>query len=111
MNAMEAMGETPRERRQVSITSEIGRANVEISVRDMGPGLPMDIFDRLFTPFVTTKVRGLGIGLAIARNIVETHQGSIRARNHPEGGAEFTITLPINGARGALWAAPAVTHS
>ena len=47
----------------------------------------------LFTPFVTTKAHGLGIGLTIARTIVDAHGGTIDARNNPEGGATFTVTL------------------
>ena len=53
---------------------------------------------RLFTPFVTTKANGVGIGLAIARTIVEAHGGTIGARNSPVGGAIFTLTLPATDA-------------
>jgi signal transduction histidine kinase len=94
MNAMDAMAEMPPPRRLVTITSEVGAAGVELSVRDAGPGLPTDIIGTLFTPFVTTKSHGLGIGLTIARTIVDAHRGTIEARNHPEGGATFTVTLP-----------------
>ena len=51
---------------------------------------------QLFEPFVTTKTDGLGIGLTIARTIVEAHRGRIAASNNPEGGATFTVTLPCN---------------
>ena len=47
----------------------------------------------LFTPFVTTKSRGLGIGLTIARTIIDAHGGTIEARNNPDGGATFIVTL------------------
>jgi signal transduction histidine kinase len=57
--------------------------------------LPADLVAKVFTPFVTTKPHGLGIGLAIARTIVEAHRGSIAVQNHPDGGAMFTVTLPI----------------
>jgi len=95
MNAMDAMEETPLDRRRITIASEVKGADVAISVRDMGPGLSADLIEKLFTPFVTTKPQGLGIGLAIARTIVEAHGGRIDGRNHPEGGAVFTVTLKI----------------
>jgi C4-dicarboxylate-specific signal transduction histidine kinase len=93
INAMDAMAEMPPSLRQVTITSEVMGADAAVSVRDMGPGLPADIIGTLFTPFVTTKSHGLGIGLTIARSIVNAHGGTIQARNNPEGGATFTITL------------------
>jgi signal transduction histidine kinase len=101
MDAMDANGTTPPTRRHITIASEVRSAAVEVSVHDTGPGFPADIAGRLFTPFVTTKPHGLGIGLAIARTIVEAHEGSITARNHPEGGAEFTVVLPISRERAA----------
>ena len=94
MNAMDAMAEMPPPRRHVTITSQVRAADVQVTVRDAGPGLPADIIGTLFTPFVTTKSHGLGIGLTIARTIVDAHGGSIEARNNPEGGATFTVTLP-----------------
>ena len=93
INAMDAMAEMPPARRHVTIASEVRAADVEVSVRDTGPGLPADIIGTLFTPFVSTKSHGLGIGLAIARTIVDAHGGTIEARNNPEGGATFTVTL------------------
>jgi C4-dicarboxylate-specific signal transduction histidine kinase len=93
INAMDAMAEMPPPRRHVTITSEVRAANVEVTVRDTGSGLPADIIGTLFTPFVTTKSHGLGIGLTIARKIVDAHGGTIEARNNPEGGATFTVTL------------------
>jgi C4-dicarboxylate-specific signal transduction histidine kinase len=95
MNAMDAMGETPQGGRRITIRSVARDADVEISVHDTGPGLPAELAGRLFTPFVTTKQHGLGIGLAISRSIVEAHGGSIDARNHSDGGAIFTVTLPV----------------
>ena len=58
-----------------------------------GTGLPAQINGTQFTPFVTTKAHGVGIGLTITQTIVETHGGTIDARNNPEGGATFTVTL------------------
>ncbi len=93
VNAMDAMAETPPARRHVTISSKVRATDVEVSVRDTGPGLRADIIGRLFTPFVTTKSHGLGIGLTIARRIVDAHGGTIDAHNNPEGGATFTVTL------------------
>ena len=93
MNAMDAMADTPPARRRVTISTEVRAADVEVSVRDTGPGLPEQIKGTLFTPFVTTKAHGLGIGLTITRTIVEAHGGTIDAHNNPEGGATFTLTL------------------
>ena len=93
VNAMDAMAETPPTRRHLTITSEVRAADVEVSVRDTGTGLPAQINGTLFTPFVTTKSHGLGIGLTIVRTIVDAHGGTIDARNNPEGGATFTVTL------------------
>jgi C4-dicarboxylate-specific signal transduction histidine kinase len=93
VNAMDAMAEMPSSRRQITVTSEVRAAAVVVSVRDTGPGLPPDIISTLFTPFVTTKSRGLGIGLTIVRTIIDAHGGTIEASNNPEGGATFTVTL------------------
>ena len=93
INAMDAMAETPPARRRVTIKTEVRAGEVEVSVRDAGTGLPAQINGTLFTPFVTTKANGLGIGLTIARTIVAAHGGTIDAHNNPEGGATFTVTL------------------
>ena len=90
---MDAMAETPPARRRVTITTEVRGGVVDVSVHDAGTGLPAQIDGTLFTPFVTTKARGIGIGLTITQTIVETHGGTINARNNPEGGATFTVTL------------------
>jgi C4-dicarboxylate-specific signal transduction histidine kinase len=94
INAMDAMAETPPARRLVTIRTEVRAADVAVSVLDGGTGLPAHINGTLFTPFVTTKASGLGIGLTIARTIVEAHGGTIDARNNSERGATFTVTLP-----------------
>ena len=65
-------------------------------VADSGHGLPENLGDTIFDPFVSTRETGIGLGLSICRRIVETHQGTITARTRPEGGAEFTVTIPVS---------------
>jgi len=93
MNAIDAMADTPADQRRVTVRNEVTTNSVTVSVRDEGSGLPASD-DKLFEPFVTTKASGLGIGLTIARTIVEAHHGRLDARNNPDGGATFVMTLP-----------------
>lgn len=65
-----------------------------ISVRDHGAGFAPGSGEQLFEPFHTTRAQGTGLGLTVARRIVELHGGRIRAENHVDGGALFTIVLP-----------------
>jgi signal transduction histidine kinase len=65
-----------------------------ITVADNGPGIPADLGERIFEPYVSTKETGLGLGLAVCRRIVESHGGQITAENLSGGGAAFTVRLP-----------------
>ena len=64
------------------------------TVRDRGPGITPGDERRIFAPFYTTRTSGTGLGLTVALRIAELHGGTIAARTHPEGGAEFTMTIP-----------------
>jgi PAS domain S-box-containing protein len=66
-----------------------------ISVIDNGPGIPANVFPKLFRPFFTTKAKGTGLGLAVVQKIIVQHGGQVEVRNRSEGGAEFIVTLPI----------------
>ena len=105
MNAMDAMSETPPDRRSLKVSTEVRGADVYVSVRDTGTGLPADLDGGLFTPFVTTKSHGMGIGLTIVQTIVAAHGGAINAHNNPDGGATFTVTLRRSGTPQAVGAA------
>jgi signal transduction histidine kinase len=98
LNAMDAMAQTPVHRRRVVVRSRVARSLVEVSVHDCGEGIAPDVAVRLFEPFISTKAAGMGIGLTIVRGIVETHGGTIEARNNDDGGATFVLTLPASSA-------------
>ncbi len=70
---------------------------MRINVRDKGPGLNAEQARRAFDPFYTTKAKGTGLGLPIARRIVEAHGGRVAVGEAAGPGAEFDITLPIEG--------------
>ena len=94
MNAMDAMAETPPARRHVTISSDVRASRRRrLRARHWAGLAGTRSSSTLFTPFVTTKAHGLGIGLTIVRSIVDAHGGTIVARNNPEGGATFTVTL------------------
>ena len=95
-NALDAMRQTPPDRRKVEIsTAGNGDNEVRLSVRDHGTGIRTEVHERLFDRFFTTKEQGLGMGLAIVRSIVESHGGDIQAENVADGGARFYFTLPV----------------
>ena len=91
-NAIEAMQDQPR-RELVVATSLVRGGMVEISVADTGPGLVAEVRARLFQPFVTTKVHGMGVGLSVCRAIVESHGGRLWADDNPRRGTIFRFTV------------------
>lgn len=93
-NAMDATAGTAD--RRIDIEAEEDERMVVLRVRDYGPGIPEEIMNRLFEAFFTTKAqgKGLGIGLALSHDVISEMGGQLGVRNHPGGGAEFTIGLP-----------------
>lgn len=92
-NAVEAMQDVARPR----LVVETWRDGAELvaAVSDIGDGIDQSVRDTLFSPFQTTKNEGLGLGLAICRSIVEAHGGALSGDSRPDGGATFTMRLPI----------------
>lgn len=95
LNAADAMTQTRPDLRQIVVETERVDRFACLSVMDAGPGIPADKIAGVFDPFFTTKETGMGLGLSIARSIVEAHGGEISAENHREGGATFRIKIPI----------------
>lgn len=83
---------------EVHLDAAVENGGVQIAVADAGPGVPEDLRTRIFEPFFTTRDKGTGLGLAVARQIVEAHHGRIAVRRAPAGGARFEISLPAAGA-------------
>ncbi|MCV3240591.1 sensor histidine kinase [Mesorhizobium sp. ZC-5] len=81
--------------RSIELSARRKGGKIAITVRDHGPGIPAAIAERIFDPFFTTKGvgKGLGLGLSISYNIIKDFGGDLAVSNHPDGGAEFTITL------------------
>jgi len=103
LNAEHAIGSTGRPGRiEVSAVTSPGKDRVVATVRDTGAGIAADAMPRIFEPFFTTKDvgKGTGLGLAIAYGIVQDNGGHISAGNHPDGGAVFTVELPVAVAAG-----------
>jgi signal transduction histidine kinase/ABC-type uncharacterized transport system substrate-binding protein len=97
VNGIDAMRDTPSENRIISIRTSRVETFAELSVSDRGPGIPEDKLKEVFEPFFTSKAEGMGMGLSIARTIIEAHNGLISAKNRDHGGASFRIRLPIVG--------------
>ena len=95
VNAMDALASNGNGDRRVRVSARLREdGRIESTVRDNGAGLPNDSRADIFEPFVTTKAKGLGVGLAICRSIVEAHGGTLWAENNPDGGASFRFVVP-----------------
>jgi PAS domain S-box-containing protein len=95
MNGFEAMSVIRSDARRLTIRADRNEnGEICISVRDSGPGFPGGLVEQLFEPFFSTKAEGTGMGLAIARSIIEAHGGTLSGENCEDGGACFAACLP-----------------
>lgn len=97
-NAAEAIPDEQTDRRVVvdrSIVKDQGRDWARITIRDTGPGIPASDLQKIFIPFFTTKSKGHGVGLALAHRVITQHGGTLAATNASNGGAVFSIRLPL----------------
>jgi len=96
VNAAEALGKDGR----IEIKTELADGVVQIRVRDNGPGIPDEVMLKIFEPFFTTKEeqQRTGLGLAVAKSIVEQHGGEIRVQSNKGVGTEFLVSLPVGQA-------------
>lgn len=104
-NAMQALADQPQ--RQVHLTLTLDNQRAYIHVDDNGPGISADKRAKLFEPFFTTKQNGLGLGLSISQQIVQSMDGELDVTTAPLGGARFTIRLPLSANRQPSLAASA----
>jgi signal transduction histidine kinase len=98
LNAADALSECGHEQSHVWVTTHYDAAShcAVLTVADNGPGIPAPLAKKLFKDRISSKPTGHGFGLLTIARIVQNHQGTVTARNRPEGGAEFTITLPVS---------------
>jgi signal transduction histidine kinase len=94
LNAMDAIADEPEDRRTVVVSMERTAGGVDLAVRDRGHGIAPEHLPKLFEPFFSTKRQGMGLGLSIARTLVESHGGRIWAENAVDRGAVFHVELP-----------------
>lgn len=93
-NGIEAMAEAAQGDVIEVLAEAVDGSNVEIRVRDRGPGLRREVEDHLFEPFFTTKAQGMGLGLSICKSLMRAHDGDLRYQPGRDGGAEFIMRLP-----------------
>ncbi|HHT8993286.1 TPA: ATP-binding protein [Burkholderia cenocepacia] len=96
MNGIQAIESGPSHARTLTVSARLSDAEVVFDVCDTGPGIEQQSIDRLFDPFFTSKSDGMGMGLTVARSIVDAHHGRIWARGEPGAGCCFSFALPAH---------------
>jgi signal transduction histidine kinase len=105
VNAIDAMERLEKAQRRITVCTARAGDSVEIEIADSGPGIPAGNLDEIFEPFYTTKPNGMGMGLSIARTIIDAHDGNISADTSGQRGAVFRIVLPLARTRASDLAA------
>jgi len=101
LNGMDAMNDTAEHSRLLALKAKANAQNtIAVTVQDCGSGIPPDRSARIFDSFFTTKKDGMGLGLSIARSIIEAHHGNLWFENNPGGGAAFHFTVRVAGSLG-----------
>jgi signal transduction histidine kinase len=95
VNAVDAMSAVPGAERRTTVSTARTDDCADLCVSDAGPGIPALNLKQVFEPFFTTKAQGMGMGLSIARTIIDAHGGRLSAENHASGGALFRVRLPL----------------
>jgi signal transduction histidine kinase len=105
VNAADAMVHLDTSQRKIVVRTAHNSDSAEIEIADNGPGIPPERLNEVFEPFFTTKSNGMGMGLSIARTIIEVHGGEISVENQAGRGALFRIRLPLARSRASAVAA------
>jgi signal transduction histidine kinase len=95
LNAIDAVAEAPPQRRVVRVAARFVDGAVHVSVHERGRGIAADDLPKVFDSFYSTKPGGMGLGLSIARTIIEAHDGRLSAESSPEQGTRFALELPL----------------
>jgi C4-dicarboxylate-specific signal transduction histidine kinase len=100
-NAIDALRDAPADRREIQLQLSAAKGMGEVAIRDTGPGVSAAVSERMFEPFFTTKSKGLGMGLAISRSIIEAHRGQISVKRRADGrpGTAAAFSLPLQPLR------------
>jgi PAS domain S-box-containing protein len=110
LNAAEALPPGGRDTHRIDVSTRLEGAHAVVEIADNGPGVPQELRDRIFDPFFTTKPigEGTGLGLYVTRSLVNALSGTIAAGSSPHGGAQFTVTLPVEAGRAASLRPPSL---